>query len=155
MFRAFSVFSGRNSTVGCFYHRTHRTGCARHRTHRRFSEGMGFGLQCIQCAAKRLQCVQWPRTAGTVSGFYHRTHRSGYARHRIHGMCCEGRHGFLCIQCTVADGFSVFSGQDRWHGLVLPPITQMRRKRRHGFQQMVGTSVCIGVPRASTTATQR
>ena len=19
----------------------------------------GFGLQCIQCAAKRLQCVQW------------------------------------------------------------------------------------------------
>ena len=38
---------------------------------------MGFGLQCIQCAAKRLQCVQWPKTAGTEGGFYHRIHRTG------------------------------------------------------------------------------
>ena len=62
---------------------------------------MGFGLQC----------VQWPKTAGTVGGFYHRTHRTGYARHRIHRMCWEGRLGFLCIQCAAGGGFSVFSGR--------------------------------------------
>ena len=74
----------------------------------------GFGLQCIQCAAKRLQCVQWPKTAGTVDGFYHRTHRTGSARHRTHRKFSESMgFGLQCIQCAAGGGFSVFSGRKR------------------------------------------
>ena len=57
-----------------------------------FQKAWGFGLQCIQCAAKRLQCVQWPKTAGTVGWFYHRTHRTGL-RPTPNTQKIFGRHG--------------------------------------------------------------
>lgn len=69
-------------------------------------------------------------------------------RHRIHRKHWKWRLGFQSLQCTVADGFSVFSGQDCWHGWVSPQIPQMRRKRRHGYPQMGKASVSICVPRS-------
>ena len=63
----------------------------------------GVRLQCIQCAAKRLQCVQWPRLLARREE-YHRTHRK---------FSESMGFGFQCIPCAAGGGFSVFSGRKR------------------------------------------
>ena len=61
----------------------------------------GVRLQCIQCAAKRLRYVQWPRLLARREE-YHRTHRTGYARHRTHRRFSESMgFGLQCIQCAA------------------------------------------------------
>ena len=127
-------------TVGGFYHRTHRTGYARHRIHRRFSGSMGFGLQCIQCAAKRLQCVQWPKTPGTVGGFYHRTHRTGL-RPTQNTQKIFGKHGVRSSVYSVCrEAASVCSvAKNGWHGgWVLPQNTQNGLRPSQNTQKIFG-----------------
>ena len=69
MFRAFSVFSGRNSTVGFFYHRTHRTGCARHRTHRRFLESTGFDFSVFSVPRSGFSVFSGQKRLARRAGF--------------------------------------------------------------------------------------
>ena len=77
----------------------------------------------IRVRRRRYQCNQW--FSDGVEGIYHRTHRTA-CRPSQNTQKVSGRKrlGVQCVQCAVADGFSVFSGQNCWRGWNLPQNTQ-------------------------------